>query len=463
MIVAEEVMEMTEQAISHQHPSASLDAGRVAFTTLGCKVNFYDTEAVSGLFTKAGYTTVDFSDEADVYVINTCSVTNTGAKKSRQVIRRAIKQNPAAVVVAMGCYAQYAPDEVGAIPGVDVVVGTHRRAEIVDLVDQVRATKRPVHAVVDKIFSVREFEELPSFSFEGRTRATLKIQDGCNEFCAFCQIPWARGRNRSRRPERVVEQAQILAEAGYKEIVLTGVHLGTYGVDLDGDWSLAKVLHLIHDISGIERIRLSSVDPHEVTDELIEAIISLPKVCRHLHIPAQAGDDDVLLLMRRRNSVAEFHDVVAKVRKSLPDIAITTDIIVGFPGETDERFDNTLRFCQDIGFSKVHVFPYSVRKGTLAERLPGHISNSVKEERTKQLLQVSLESSLTYHQRFLGTNVQVLVEGAEESATFVEGLTDTYVRVRFSGRSALCGQLVTVRIDAATSEYATGTLMRQAG
>lgn len=438
---------------------AAVSPGRVAFYTLGCKVNSYDTEAVASLFARSGYHVVPFDEEADVYIINTCSVTNTGARKSRQVIRRAIKRNPAAVVVAMGCYAQYAPDEVGAIPGVDVVVGTHRRAEIVDLVEEVRVTKRPVRAVVEKIFKVREFEELPVFSFDGKTRAVLKIQDGCNEFCSFCQIPWARGRNRSRLPENVLEQVRLLAEAGYKEIVLTGVHLGTYGIDLDGDWNLARLLPLIHDVPGVERIRLSSVDPNEVSDELIEAVAGLPKVCRHLHIPAQAGDDDVLLLMRRRNSVEEFHEVVERVRQRIPEIAITTDVIVGFPGETESRFANTLEFCEEVGFSKIHVFPYSVRKGTLAEKLPGHVPEDVKQERTERLIELGRRLSYAYHERLVGQEVTVLAEAPESGQGELEGLTDTYVRVLFQGADDLSGELVRVRVESVTPDEVRGRLI----
>ena len=439
-------------------PATTAGPGRVAFYTLGCKVNSYDTEAVASLFVRSGYQVVSFDEDAEVYVINTCSVTNMGARKSRQVIRRAIKRNPSAVVVAMGCYAQYAPDEVAAIPGADVGVGTHRRGEIVDLVEEVRRTKRPVRAVVDKIFKVREIEELPVFSFEGRTRAVLKIQDGCNEFCSFCQIPWARGRNRSRRPENVVEQVRLLAEAGYKEIVLTGVHLGTYGVDLEGEMNLARILRMIHDTPGIERIRLSSVDPHEVTAELIEPVADLPKICRHLQNPAQAGNDDVLLLMSRRNSVAEFHEVVQRVRRVMPEVAITTDIIVGFPGETESHFENTVRFCAEIGFSRIHVFPYSVRKGTLAEKLPGHVPDEVKQERTERLISLGRKLSYNYNARLVGREVTVLAEEGQPEHGKLEGLTDTYVRVVFAGKPELCGRFVRVAVERATADGVSGHL-----
>jgi len=424
----------------------------VAFHTLGCKVNLHDTEGVASLFRRRGYTVVDFDDVADVYVINTCSVTNAGARKSRQAIRQAVSANPRAVVVAMGCYAQFAPDEVASIPGVDVIVGTHRRGEIVDMVDEARRTGRPVRAV-EKIFRVKEFEELPALDYEGKTRATLKIQDGCNEFCSFCQIPWARGRNRSNRPERVVEQVERLAAKGFAEVVLTGVHLGTYGVDLDPPTSLAEIIRRIHDIPGLERIRISSVDPHEIDDDLIDAVAGLPKVCRHLHIPAQSGDDDILLLMRRRNSTEEFREVVHKLRKRIPGVSITTDIIVGFPQETDERFENTYAFCREMAFSKIHVFPYSVRTGTAAERMPGHVDGAVKRERAARLIALSETLARRYHESLVGSRARVLVERV--AGGWSEGLTDTYVRARFPWESAR-GRIVDLQITGADTAGVTG-------
>ncbi|HET7559639.1 MAG TPA: tRNA (N(6)-L-threonylcarbamoyladenosine(37)-C(2))-methylthiotransferase MtaB, partial [Limnochordia bacterium] len=333
---------------------------RVAFHTLGCKVNFYDTDAVAETFRRRDYEVVPWGGAvpADVYVINTCSVTNTGAKKSRQFIRRAVQQNPRAIVVAMGCYAQFAPGEVARIPGVDLVVGSHRRGEIVAEVERIAAGERPTQPInlVENLLKQRTYEELPARSFDGRTRATLKVQDGCNAFCAFCQIPWSRGKNRSRRPEHVVGEAKALAELGYREVVVSGVHIGTYGADLEQPLDLAELLARLHDVAGLERIRLSSIDPHEVTDRLIEALVSLPRVCRHLHVAAQSGDDDVLLAMRRRNRAGECRARIERLRSRLPDIAVTTDIIAGFPGETEAQFQNTLDFCRALEFSKVHVF-----------------------------------------------------------------------------------------------------------
>lgn len=439
-----------------ESPGLSGDGRRVAFHTLGCKVNFHDSEGVATLFRRRGYNVVEFDERADVYIINTCSVTNTGAKKSRQMIRRAIRANPQAVVVAMGCYAQYAPGEVGAIDGLDIVIGTHRRGELVDMVEEVLQTKRPIRAV-EKIFRVREFEELPALDFEGRTRATLKIQDGCNEFCAFCQIPWARGRNRSRLPERVQEQVYRLVQEGFKEVVLTGVHLGTYGIDLDPPVSLAHMIRRIHDTPGLERIRISSVDPHEIDDDLIRAVTELPKVCRHLHVPAQAGDDDILLLMRRRNTVDEFRRIADKVRAEIPELALTTDMIVGFPQESEAHFERTYRFCEELEFSKVHVFPYSVRSGTLAEKMSGHVDKGVKEERTERLVALSDRLSARYHQQMVGSTVQVLVERGPAASGHVQGLTDTYVRVAFPGdERSDAARLVDVEVERAMSDGVLG-------
>ncbi len=429
---------------------------RVAIHTLGCKVNFHDSEGVASLFRRRGYEIVPFDESADVYIVNTCSVTNTGAKKSRQVIRRAIRANPQAVVAAMGCYAQYAPDEVGGIPGLDIVVGTHRRGELVDMVEEVLRTKRPIRAV-DKIFRVREFEELPALDFEGRTRATLKVQDGCNEFCAFCQIPWARGRNRSRLPERVKEQVCRLVDEGFKEVVLTGVHLGTYGIDLEPATSLAALIVAIHDTPGLERIRISSVDPHEIDDALIDAVTGLPKVCRHLHVPAQAGDDETLLLMRRRNTVDEYHRIVDKVRARVPELALTTDIIVGFPQESEERFERTYRFCDEIGFSKVHVFPYSVRSGTLAAKMADHVDKDVIAARTERLVSLSERLAERYHRTMVGSTVRVLVERGPAGPGQVQGLTDTYVRVAFPGDEPSDGaRLIDVHVEKATQDGVSG-------
>ncbi|HZG78277.1 MAG TPA: tRNA (N(6)-L-threonylcarbamoyladenosine(37)-C(2))-methylthiotransferase MtaB, partial [Paenibacillus sp.] len=352
----------------------------VAFHTLGCKVNFYDTEAIWQLFKNDGYEQVDFeSQTADVYVINTCTVTNTGDKKSRQIIRRAVRRNPDAVIAVTGCYAQTSPAEILAIPGVDLVIGTQGRGEIIELVNRVRAEREPINAVRN-IMKTRQFEELDVPDFADRTRAFLKIQEGCNNFCTFCIIPWSRGLLRSREPESVVKQAKMLVEAGYKEIVLTGIHTAGYGEDLE-NYNFAALLRDLEKVDGIERLRISSIEASQITDEVIDVLMSSNKFCRHLHVPLQAGDDAVLKRMRRKYTVAEYAERIARIRERWPEVAITTDVIVGFPGETDEMFENGYRFMKEIGFSEMHVFPYSRRTGTPAARMEDQVDEELKNER----------------------------------------------------------------------------------
>lgn len=412
----------------------------------------YETQAVAGMFRDRGYNVVEFEDPADVYVINTCSVTNAGARKSRQMIRRARRHNQCAVVVAMGCYCQSTTDEVTSMPEVNIVVGTHGRDRIVDLVERAIETKQRINAV-SPIAPVREYEEIAATFAEGRTRAIIKAQDGCNEYCSYCQIPRARGRSRSRSPERVLQEAQMLIGEGFKEIVLTGVHLGTYGSDLEEAVSLATLLRSVADLPGLMRLRISSVDPHEITRELVEVIAENRVICRHLHIPAQAGDDEILRAMRRRNSVSEYRQLVETLRQAMPNLAITTDIIVGFPGETEASFDRTYEFCAEMAFSKIHVFPYSRRARTRAATLPNQVSSDEKRERTQRLLALSEASALAYHQSFVGSEVEVLLEGASELyPDHVQGLTDTYVRVHTPARDgASLGELVTVTALEATA------------
>ena len=299
----------------------------VAFQTLGCKVNHYETEAVWQLFKDAGYARVDFADHADVYVVNTCTVTNTGDKKSRQVIRRAIRQNPDSVICVTGCYAQTSPAEIMAIPGVDVVVGTQDRHKMIGYIEQFREARMPINAV-GNIMKAKVYEELDVPAFTDRTRASLKIQEGCNNFCTFCIIPWARGLMRSRQPEDVLKQAQQLVDAGYKEIVLTGIHTGGYGEDLK-DYNLAKLLKALESVTGLERLRISSIEASQITDEVLDVLKDSPIVVRHLHVPIQSASDTVLRRMRRKYTMAEFGERITRLKEVLPDCAITSDVIVG--------------------------------------------------------------------------------------------------------------------------------------
>lgn len=426
----------------------------LAVTTLGCKVNQYDTDSVVTQFLEAGYEIVDFHEVADIYLINTCTVTNLGDRKSRQMIRRAHRRNPQAKIVVMGCLAQTAPEDIAALEGVNLVVGTNERGRIVSVVEELMVGEQ--RSIVQDIFAVSDFEDLDSVDFAGRTRATLKIQDGCDQFCTYCRVPFARGPSRSRPRRSVLEQAQKIVSLGYKEIVLTGIHLGLYGVDLDPPLTLAQISEEIANIEGLLRLRISSVDPHEITDDLIELVASNPVVCRHIHIPLQSGSDDVLRRMGRNYNTAEFKTIVDKLRKRVPEIAITTDIMVGFPGETEEDFLQSLNFVQSVCFSKVHVFQYSRRAETKAAEFPDQIPSRKKEDRSKRLIHIGEADAKRFHSLFVDKKVQVLVEQIPGNQAL--GHTDNYVMVGFMvpPELDLVGEIVSVLIVGADASGATG-------
>lgn len=434
----------------------------VAFHTLGCKVNQYETEAIWQLFKNAGYDQVDYESEADVYVINTCTVTNTGDKKSRQVIRRAIRKNPDAVIAVTGCYAQTSPAEIMDIPGVDIVIGTSGREKMLDYIEQYRKEREPINAV-SNIMKAKEFEELDVPEFNDRTRASLKIQEGCNNFCTYCIIPWARGLMRSRQPESVIQQAQKLVDAGYKEIVLTGIHTGGYGEDLE-DYNLARLLQdLDEKVHGLKRLRISSIEASQVTDEVIAILHKSDKMCRHLHIPLQAGDDTVLERMRRKYTTAEFLETILKLQEAMPDLAITTDIIVGFPGETEEMFENGFRFIEEMKFSKLHVFPYSKRTGTPAAKMEDQVPEEVKEQRVHRLLTLSDQMSQAYAEKFVGQVLEVIPEEPLKEGPYsglYVGFSDNYIRVAFPADETMEGKICKVRLDEAGPEISRGTFVR---
>lgn len=432
----------------------------IAFHTLGCKVNFYDTEAIWQLFKQEGYEQVDFEQTADVYVINTCTVTNSGDRKSRQIIRRAIRRNPDAVVAVTGCYAQTSPSEIMAIPGVDLVIGTQDRDKIISLVQEIQRTRQPINAVRN-IMKTREFEELDVPDFAHQTRAFLKIQEGCNNFCTFCIIPWSRGLMRSRAPESVLRQARMLVEAGYKEIVLTGIHTGGYGEDLE-DYSLARLLRDLDKVEGLERVRISSIEASQITDEVIEVLNSSSKMCRHLHIPLQAGDDTILRRMRRKYTTEQYAEKLMYIREAMPGVAITSDIIVGFPGETDELFRNGYKFIEEMNFSELHVFPYSRRTGTPAARMVDQVDEEVKNERVHELIDLSERQQLAYARQNVGQVLKVIPERTREGvlqAGEIAGYTDNYLHVVFEGSEDLIGQVCDVKITEAGVNSCRGQLI----
>lgn len=446
----------------------------VAFQTLGCKVNFYDTEGIWQHFKHAGYGQVPFDDKADVYVINTCTVTHTGDKKSRQMIRRAVRSNPEAVVVVTGCYAQVAPEVVGRIPGVDLVVGNDQKSTIVEMVERVQGEQQPYH-VVNNILKTREFEELEVPYFEERHRANLKIQDGCNNFCTFCIIPYARGLVRSRKPEKVLAQARKLASAGYREVVLTGIHTGGYGADLNG-YRLSDLLAELDQIPELYRVRISSIEASEIDAPLIDVLGRSNKVCRHLHIPLQAGHNQVLKRMNRHYTVEEYADKLAQLRKALPHVAITSDVIVGFPGETDDYFEESVRFIEKQRFSQLHVFPYSKRTGTPAARFSDQVPEDVKNLRVHRLLEVSKQLTQTYARGEQGNLLEVIPEGplefddgstplgvhpAGKPGFWLMGHADNYLKVAFAVPTGvvaetLVGEVCRIRITDVGSDLQYG-------
>lgn len=431
----------------------------VAFHTLGCKVNQYETEAIWQMFKEAGYRQTSFEGPADVYVINTCTVTNTGDKKSRQAIRRAIRRNPDGVVVVTGCYAQTSPGEVANIPGVDIVLGTQGRENLLELIDQYRKTREPINAVKN-IMKTRVFEELDVPNFSDRTRASLKIQEGCNNFCAFCIIPWARGLMRSRDPEKVLQQARKLVASGYQEIVLTGIHTGGYGEDLE-DYDLAQLLADLSQIEGLNRVRISSIEASQITERVLQVLNSSEKMCRHLHIPLQAGSDDILRRMRRKYTTEQYRQKIEQIREAMPGVAITTDVIVGFPGETDELFEEGYRFIEEMQFAEMHVFPYSKRTGTPAAKFADQVPENAKNERTRRLIHLSNQFALDYAKQFVGQALDVIPEGRLESdPNIIYGYSDNYLRVRFEGTEDFIGKVCRVRVDAPGVEYCEGTFLR---
>ncbi|WP_341278425.1 tRNA (N(6)-L-threonylcarbamoyladenosine(37)-C(2))-methylthiotransferase MtaB [Paenibacillus sp. FSL H8-0537] len=433
----------------------------VAFYTLGCKVNFYDTEAIWQLFKNEGYEQVDFEATADVYLINTCTVTNTGDKKSRQIIRRAVRRNPDAVIAVTGCYAQTSPAEIMAIPGVDLVIGTQDREKIMTFVDQIHADRQPVNAVRN-IMKTREFEELDVPDFAERTRAFLKIQEGCNNFCTFCIIPWSRGLSRSRDAHSVVEQAKQLVTAGYKEIVLTGIHTGGYGDDLD-NYRLSDLLWDLDHIEGLERIRISSIEASQIDEAMIDVLNRSTKMCRHLHIPLQAGENSVLKRMRRKYTTEEFAAKIKRIREVMPGVAITTDVIVGFPGETNEMFEEGFRFMEELGFSEMHVFPYSKRTGTPAARMEDQVDDEIKNERVHKLIDLSERMQLAYAEKYVGAVLDIIPERDYKGAPgtgLVMGYSDNYIQVVFNGSEELIGKLCRVKVTEAGVNECRGQLVR---
>lgn len=414
----------------------------VSFMTLGCKVNQFETETIEGLFHRAGYQTVPFGEAADVCVINTCSVTALGEKKSRQMIRRARRENEKALIVATGCYAQLSPQELAKLDGVRLVIGTRDRARIVELVEQAAQEDGVVFDVGD-VMAAKGFEDIPLYDAPTRTRAFLKIQEGCENFCTFCIIPYARGPLRSRPPESVRREATKLIDAGFKEIVLTGIHLGAYGRDLAEKPTLADAAREILSLGGLARLRLGSLESVELSEDLFALLRDEPRLAKHLHLPLQSGSDAILRAMNRHYDKAAFARLLENVRQAVPDVSITTDVIVGFPGETDALFEESLDFVSQMGFAKVHVFPYSRREGTPAARMAGQLPTAVKKERVRSMENAAETSARKIRESLVGTIEDVLSE--TETAGVSDGLTGGYMRV-YTDAPVKLGEITPMRL-----------------
>lgn len=430
---------------------------RIALYTLGCKVNQYDTQAMRELLENAGHECVDFEEQADLYLINTCTVTGTGDKKSRQMISRAHAKNPEAKIVVTGCYAQRAPQEVLSLPGVDMVLGTKERADIVKKIEALNSSGS-VNAV-GELKNENIFEEM-SATREGRTRAHLKIQEGCDRFCSYCIIPYARGPIRSRPLADVRKQMELLSSAGYSEIVLTGIHLMSYGKEWKNGITLLDALRQAEGLGNIRRIRLGSLEPQLLTDEFVGYLEKNEKICRQFHLSLQSGSASVLKRMRRRYTPDEYIQCLDALRNAMPGCAITTDIIVGFPGETEDEFQETMEFARRAAFSRIHVFPYSRRYGTPAYSMPGQLSRAEKARRASKLIALAKELEEEYMKSYLGKKCEVLFE--ESDGNVWQGYTDTYLRVHAHGApegAKLNGRIMAVQIESILDSQLHGNII----
>ncbi len=426
----------------------------VAVAVLGCKVNQTEAESLTVMFRNAGYRTVDFAEKADVYVIHTCTVTGESDKKSRNLIRRAVRQNPQAVVAVTGCFAQVSSQEVEDLEGVDVILGVGSLSTLVERVETVRQGGKKVSAVRD-LAQTTDFEELPE-QMSGRARAFLKVQEGCRQYCTYCIIPFARGPVRSRFSQETLERVREVVAAGYQEVVLTGIRLGAYGVDLQPRTSLAELIELLVGIPGLKRLRLSSVDPHDFTSELETVVTRNPIVCPHYHIPLQSGDDAILARMGRRYTAAEFTNLISRLRQQRPLAAFTTDVMVGFPGEEESHFENTKHVLRECGFMGVHVFKYSPRKGTPAAEFGGQAAPAVKARRSKEIQELGAELFTRYAGEFLEQEVEVLVEHQDREGLW-EGHTPNYLKVKLASENDLTNQLVKAKVEKIGHNFVFGT------
>lgn len=413
---------------------------KVSFYTLGCKVNLYETETIMNKFKKKGYEIVDFNDKADIVVINTCTVTNTSDKKSRNIIRQAVKNNDGAVIVVMGCYSQVRSEDIKEIDGVNIIIGNTNKSKVVELVEDY-IKNRENKTLVENIMHT-DFEPMVLDSFETKTRAFVKIQDGCNNYCSYCIIPYTRGNIRSKPKEEVVEEIKCLVNNGYKEVVLTGIHTGHYGKERY-DYDFSDLLNELCGIDGLLRLRISSIEITELDDKFLETLKNNKQIVDHIHIPLQSGCDKTLKNMNRKYDTVYYINKINEIRKIRPDISITTDLIVGFPNETINDFNDTYEFIKKVNFSKIHVFPYSRRKGTKADLMENQIPEPIKKERVRKILELSKELELDYMNKHLNKELEILVEKYEDGIIF--GHTSNYIGIKAKGTEDEINKIIKVK------------------
>lgn len=433
---------------------------KVAFSTLGCRVNQYESEAMAEKFIREGYEVVDFSEIADVYVINTCTVTNMGDKKSRQIISKARRLNNNAIIAVVGCYSQMAPKEVSEIEGVDVVLGTRNKGDVVYYVNKARDEEK-VQVHVEGVLKNKKFEDLNIEEYQDKTRAFLKIQDGCNRFCTYCAIPYARGSVCSKEPRKVIDEVKKLASHGFKEVILSGIHTASYGLDLDGNITLIDLIEDIEKIHGIERVRIGSIEPAFFTNGVIEKIKGFKKLCPHFHLSLQSGCNTVLKRMNRRYTAEEYEHIVNILRDNIKDVSISTDVIVGFPGETEEEFNETYKFLKRIKLTKTHIFKYSPRKGTRAAEMKGQLDGKIKEERSKALIALNDINEENFIKKYINKNVKVLLEQeVKGKENIFEGYTENYIKVQVEKPENIkSGDIIECRIEKAHKDFAEGKII----
>lgn len=419
---------------------------KCALHNLGCKVNAYETEAMQEQLQDAGYEIVSFEEKADVYVINTCSVTNIADRKSRQMIHRARRMNPEAIVVATGCYVQAFAEDLLAEGTVDIILGNNQKGKLVENLERFEAEQATVTCMSD-VLREKNFEDLWMSKTAEHTRAFIKIQDGCNQFCSYCIIPYTRGRVRSRRPEEILREVNALVKEGYQEVVLTGILLSAYGVDFEEKTSLLEIVQMLNEVEGLERIRLGSLEPRVITEDFLQGLKETEKFCPHFHLSLQSGCDETLARMNRHYTTGEYLDKCRMIREVFDHPAITTDVITGFAGETEEEFAATKAFVEEVGFFEMHVFPYSKRKGTKAEKMPGQVTEAVKKARSRELLVLEQEMSDRFRSYYIGKEVAVLLEECVEieGKKYTLGHTCEYVKVALAGEWD-ANKIVTVRI-----------------